>query len=146
MLFTRWRASDRPKDKKMECKTPKKSPREEKYHGCSTSSVVLAKEQVNIKVSPFFIKGIGRKIMVGTYLWLKNKSLIYIHYKTGLDNLVKWWSSIKMTEVNVTLSKQIIILTKWGTDRMYAVIMTDYPKYPPTTILKHANVLAKVNK
>ena len=52
-----------------------------KYHGCSISSVVLAKEQVNIKVSPFFIKVIGRKIVIGTDLWLKNKPLIYKYYK-----------------------------------------------------------------
>ena len=48
----------------------------EVYHGCSTSSVVLVKEQGNIKVSPFFRKGIGRKIVIGTDLWLKNKPLI----------------------------------------------------------------------
>ena len=41
---------------------------------------------------------------------------------------------------------KIIILTKGGTDRMYSVILKKYHKYPPTTILKHANVLAKVNK
>ena len=29
---------------------------------------------------------------------------------------------------------------------IYAVITTKYQKYPSTTIVKHANVLAKVNK
>ena len=40
----------------------------------------------------------------------------------------------------------IIILTKRGTDKIYAVIPTKYQKYPSTTILKHANILAKVIK
>ena len=29
---------------------------------------------------------------------------------------------------------------------IHAVIRTKYQKYPPTTILKHANVLAKLNR
>ena len=29
---------------------------------------------------------------------------------------------------------------------IYAVILTKYQKYPSTTILKHANVFAEVNK
>ena len=41
---------------------------------------------------------------------------------------------------------KIIILTKWGTYRMYTAILKKYQKYPPTTILKHANVLAGVSK
>ena len=41
---------------------------------------------------------------------------------------------------------KIKILTKWGTDKIHAVIPTKYQKYIPTTILKHMNVLAKVNK
>ena len=39
-----------------------------------------------------------------------------------------------------------IILTKWGTDMIHAVIVMKYQKYPSTTILKHANGLAKVYK
>ena len=40
----------------------------------------------------------------------------------------------------------IIILTKRGTDRIHAIIPTKYYKYPSTTILKHTNVLAKVDQ
>ena len=41
---------------------------------------------------------------------------------------------------------KIVILTKRGTDTIHAVIPEKYQKYPSTTILEHANVLAKVNK
>ena len=41
--------------------------------------------------------------------------------------------------------KKIIILTKLVTDTIHAVIPKKYEKYPSTTILKHDNVLAKVN-
>ena len=40
----------------------------------------------------------------------------------------------------------IIILIKWVTNIMHAVIPETFQKYPPTTILKHANFLAKVNQ
>ena len=40
----------------------------------------------------------------------------------------------------------ITILTKLGIATIHAVIPTKYQKYPSATILKHANVLAKVNK
>ena len=40
----------------------------------------------------------------------------------------------------------IIILTKRSADTIYTVSMTKYKKYPSTTILKHVNILAKVNK
>ena len=33
-----------------------------------------------------------------------------------------------------------------GTNKIHAAISKKYQNYPPTTILKHANVLAKVNK
>ena len=39
-----------------------------------------------------------------------------------------------------------MILTKGGTYTIHAVIPKKYWKYPSTTILKYANVLAKVNK
>ena len=42
--------------------------------------------------------------------------------------------------------KNIIILTKLGADTIYTVLPMKYQKYPSTTILKHANVLDKVNK
>ena len=38
------------------------------------------------------------------------------------------------------------IWTKWGKDTVHAVITTKYQKYHSTTILKHANCLAKANK
>ena len=41
---------------------------------------------------------------------------------------------------------RIKILTKRGTATMHAFIPTKYQKYPLTTILKHANVLAQVNR
>ena len=40
----------------------------------------------------------------------------------------------------------IIILTKQGSDMIYTFIPTKYKKYPQTEILKHANVLAELNK
>ena len=41
---------------------------------------------------------------------------------------------------------KIIILTKQVTDMIHAVIPTKYHKYPSTTILKHVNLLDKINK
>ena len=41
---------------------------------------------------------------------------------------------------------KITILIKQGTYMIHAVITMKYQKYPSTTILKHVNVLAKVNK
>ena len=41
---------------------------------------------------------------------------------------------------------KIIILTKQDTDKIHVVIPTKYQKYPSTTILNHANVLAEANK
>ena len=38
------------------------------------------------------------------------------------------------------------MLTKRGSDTIHDIIPTKYQKYPSTTILKLANVLAKVNK
>ena len=38
------------------------------------------------------------------------------------------------------------MLTKRGSDTIHDVIPTKYQKYPSNTILKHVNVLAKVNK
>ena len=44
------------------------------------------------------------------------------------------------------VTNKIIILTKQRTDRIHTVITTKNRKYTSTTILKHVNVLAKVNK
>ena len=41
---------------------------------------------------------------------------------------------------------KIKILTKQVTYTIHAVILTKYHKYPSTTILKHSDILAKVNK
>ena len=41
---------------------------------------------------------------------------------------------------------KIVILTKQGTDTIHAIIPMKYHKCLSTTILKHVNVLAKVNK
>ena len=38
------------------------------------------------------------------------------------------------------------LLTKRGSDTIHDVIPKKYHKYPSKTILKHANILAKVNK
>ena len=38
------------------------------------------------------------------------------------------------------------ILTKQGSDKIHEFIPTKYQKYPFNTILKHANVLDKLNK
>ena len=48
------------------------------------------------------------------------------------------WGQIEITD-------KINILTKQGTDTIYAVILMKYQKYPSNTILKYANILAKVN-
>ena len=40
----------------------------------------------------------------------------------------------------------VIILSKRGSDMIHDVIPTKYKKYFSTTILEHANFLAKVNK
>ena len=40
---------------------------------------------------------------------------------------------------------KIIVQNKRGTDMIHVVILTEYHKYPSTTVLKHANILAKVN-
>ena len=43
-------------------------------------------------------------------------------------------------------TNKIIILMKQGTDKSHDIITMIYQKYHSTTILKHANVLVKVNK
>ena len=41
---------------------------------------------------------------------------------------------------------KIEIWIKQGTDTIHDVILTKYHKYPSTKRIKHANILAKVNK
>ena len=62
---------------KVERQMPRNSPREQKHHGWSTSYLVLAKEQGNKKTAPLCIKGIGRKILINTDLWL-TRNITYI--------------------------------------------------------------------
>ena len=73
---------------------------EEIPHGCSTSSVFLAKEKGNKK--NLCRKVIGSKIVICTQLCM-TKYITYMHtYKTRLDQIVKLLSLLKMNEVNVT--------------------------------------------
>ena len=74
-----------------------------------------------------------------------NISLICIH--------INWFrSDCKTVEFTQNYSgkcdiiNQIKILTKRVTYMINAVIPKEYQKYPSTTILEHANDLAKVNK
>ena len=74
------------------------------------------------------------------------KYITYINtYKTGLNQLVNdgftqnYWGQRGI--INKTK-----ILTKWGSDMIHDVIPTKYQKYTPNIILKHAIVLAQVNK
>ena len=72
--------------------------------------------------------------------------MTYIHtYKTRLDKLVNDGVNENYWGQRDIINK-IIILTKSRTDTIHAVIPMKYRKYPSTTILKHANVLAEVNK
>ena len=74
------------------------------------------------------------------------KYITYIHiYKTGLYQIVNDGftqnDSIKRDIINKTK-----ILTKLGSDTIHDIIPQKYDKYHSTTILKHVNVLAKVNR
>ena len=42
--------------------------------------------------------------------------------------------------------ENITIITKWGADTIYTVLMKKYQKYPSTKIPKHPYFLTKVNK
>ena len=66
--------------------------------------------------------------------------------KTEFYHLVKMMSFTYNKLGQRTIINNIIILTNRGADRIYTVILEKYQKYPSTTILKHVNVLAKVNK
>ena len=84
----------------LELKTPNNYPWEQRHHGCSTSSVVHYKDKGSTK--KLFQKGGGSKIVICTELCM-TKNITYIPaYKIGLDRLIKWWVSLKMTDVNVT--------------------------------------------
>ena len=43
------------------------------------------------------------------------------------------------------ITNKIKVLTKQGTDMIYAVITKKYQKYPSTTIIEHKDVFDKVN-
>ena len=53
---------------------------------------------------------------------------------------------IKKDRGQCDIIKKIMIITKRDNDTIQAVIMKKYQNYPSTTILKHANILAKVKK
>ena len=54
--------------------------------------------------------------------------------------------SLKITEVNVTSYIKLKCGQKKCSDTIYVIIANKFQKYPSTTILRHADVLAKVNK
>ena len=77
------------KIEKLECQKPKNLPQEERPHGCSISSVLLAKEQVNTKIIPLSRKVVGIKIVIRAELCMKKVLLIYMDIKTELNQLIK---------------------------------------------------------
>ena len=72
--------------------------------------------------------------------------LVWNKSKTELYQLLKMMSFNYNSLGQRTIINNIMILTKRGADRMNTVILEKYQKYPSTTILKHVNVLAKLNK
>ena len=66
-------------------------------------------------------------------------------YKHGSYKLVNDGFTQKYRVQHKIINKTRI-LPKRCSDRIHDVIPTKYQKYPSTTILKHVNVLAKVNK
>ena len=93
-----------------------------------------------------FRKGYGSKIFTRTELCMK-KHITYKHtYKTGLYQLVKMMSFTHTDWDKCDIINNILILTKRGSDTIHTIIPKKYQKYQSTTILKHENVLVKVNK
>ena len=72
---------------KLELKTPKISPREERHHGCSTSYVVLAREQGNTKTIPLCRRRVRKKGVICAYLCM-TKYITYMPRKRGGINRV----------------------------------------------------------
>ena len=71
---------------KLELKMPKNSPWEERHRGCSTSSVVLAREKGNTKIIYLWRRRVGKKTAIHTYLCM-TKYITYIStYKTSWIN------------------------------------------------------------
>ena len=71
--------------------------------------------------------------------------VVYIHIKPG--EIRSWNDELHSKWLRSTChNKKITILTKQGKDTTHAVITMKYQKYTSTAVLKHANVLAKVNK
>ena len=75
------------------------------------------------------------------------KHITYIHtYKTGGRSARKNMSFTHNDWGQRDIINNTIILKIRGVDTIYTAIPTKYQKYLATTILKHANVLDKVNK
>ena len=85
-------------------------------------------------------------MVIRTELYM-TKYITCIHtYKNGLDQLVKMMSFTKNDWGQRDIINKITVLTKRGADTIYTSIPMKYQNYHSTTIIKHANVLAKVNK
>ena len=76
---------------------PKISLLEERHHGCSTSYIVLATEQVNSKIIPLFRKGVGKKTFICKYLCMTK----YITYVSSAI----WTQSPDLTDLGIKWSK-----------------------------------------
>ena len=91
---------------------------------------------------------IGRKIVIRAELWIA-KEITYMHvYKIRYLNSKNdgFQSKLLRPTWHHNIYIYIYIWTKLVVDTMRTVITTKYQKYISTTIHKHANVLAKVNK
>ena len=66
-------------------------------------------------------------------------------YKNGLDQIINDGVHVKWLR-STWIINTIKIIIKQGSDTINDVIPTKYHKYPSNTILKYANVLAKLNK
>ena len=91
-------------------------------------------------------KLIGRKIVIRTDLCL-TRYITYIYiYINWVRSTRKMMGFTQNDWDQRDIINKIKILTKWGTNMIHDVIPTKYQKYPSITILKHVNVLTKVNK
>ena len=108
--------------------------------------LLSSKRSKEKKIIPICIKGIRRKIVTGTYFCMKKyiaHIYIYIYNRVRLSRKMMSFTQNDWSKSDII---KIIILAKRGIYTIHAVITKKYKKYPSTKILKHANVLAKVNK
>ena len=71
------------KIEKLELKIPKKSTQEEEHHGCSTSYVVLAREQGNTKIISLCRRVLGKKTLTPKYFYMTTYITYMPTYKTS---------------------------------------------------------------